>query len=91
MYKKAMEAIGGTSAEDIIGELEGMSFGEDPRGSITIDSDSHQANAPAIIGETSMDDDVPYDGVGLTNTETYTLDRETATELLSGTDLAPGV
>jgi ABC-type branched-subunit amino acid transport system substrate-binding protein len=91
LYKNAIESAGGsTNPEDIIGELEGMQF-DGPRGQWTIDPDSHQANAPTVIGETSMDDDVPYDGVGLSNTETYTLDRQTSVEMLDGTGLAPGV
>ena len=91
MYKKAIEAAGGTEPEGIISELEGMSFEDDPRGPITIDPDTHQANAPAVIGETSTQDDVPYDGVGQINNQTYTLDRQRATDLLQGSDLAPGV
>ena len=91
LYKAAIEAAESTEPDAIIGELEGRSFEQDPRGPITIDADSHQANAPTVIGETTMDADVPYDGVGLTNTETFTLDRETAIDLLSGTNLAPGV
>ncbi|MFC7228515.1 ABC transporter substrate-binding protein [Salinirubellus salinus] len=91
IYKQAMEAAGSTNPDDVISEMEGLTFAEDPRGSITLDADSHQATAPMVIGETSRDDDVPYDGVGLTNTETYTLDRSTATDLLEGSDLPPGV
>ena len=91
LYKAAIEAAGSTEPDAIISELEGRSFEQDPRGPITIDPDSHQANAPTVIGETSREDDVPYDGVGIANAETYTLDRSTATDLLSGTDLAPGV
>ena len=91
MYKKAIEAAGGTNAEDIISQLEGMSFKQDPRGEITINPESHQASAPAVIGKTSKQDDVPYNGVGLTETETYTLNRQKATELLQGSGLAPGV
>ena len=91
IYKQAMEAAGSTNPADVISEMEGLTFAEDPRGSITLDADSHQASAPMVIGETSRDDDVPYDGVGLTNTETYTLDRSTSEDLLSGSDLPPGV
>ena len=91
LYKSAIEAAGSTEPDAIISELEGASFEQDPRGSITIDPDSHQASAPTVIGETSRDDDVPYDGVGLSPTETYTLDRQTATDLLEGSGLGPGV
>jgi branched-chain amino acid transport system substrate-binding protein len=91
IYKQAMEAAGSTDPDDVIAEMEGLTFEDDPRGSITLDADSHQSNAPMVIGETSRDDDVPYDGVGLTNTETYTIDRSTAEDLLSGSDLPPGV
>ncbi|MEF8913491.1 ABC transporter substrate-binding protein [Natronomonas sp.] len=90
VYKEAIEAAGSTNPDDIISEMEGMEF-TGPRGTWTIDPESHQASAPTVIGETSMDADVPYDGVGLTNTETYTLDRSTAEDLLSGSDLPPGI
>ena len=90
VYKEAIEAAGSTDPDDIISEMEGMEF-TGPRGTWTIDEESHQASAPTVIGETSMDADVPYDGVGLTNTETYTLDRSTAEDLLSGSDLPPGI
>jgi branched-chain amino acid transport system substrate-binding protein len=91
IYKQAMEAAGSTNPDDVIAEMEGLTFAEDPRGSVTLDADSHQASAPMVIGETSRDDDVPYDGVGLTNTETYSLDRSTSLDLLEGSDLPPGV
>lgn len=90
LYKNAIEAAGSTTPEDMIAELEGMSF-NGPRGEWTIDPDSHQANAPTVIGETSMDDDVPYDGVGLSPTQTYSLSRSDALDLLEGTDLPPGL
>jgi branched-chain amino acid transport system substrate-binding protein len=44
-----------------------------------------------VIGESSFDADVPYDGVGQVNTQTYTLDRETSMELLDGSGLPPGL
>ncbi|MFB6311846.1 MAG: ABC transporter substrate-binding protein, partial [Salinirussus sp.] len=91
LYKQAIEAAGNTNAEDIISNLEGASFEEDPRGPITIDPDSHQANAPTVIGTTSTEDDVPYDGKGLSPTQTYSLDRDTALDLLEGSGLGPGV
>jgi branched-chain amino acid transport system substrate-binding protein len=93
IYKAAMEAAGSTNPDDVISEMEGFTFEEDPRGPITLDADSHQASAPTVIGETSTDDDVPYEGVGLTDTETYTLSRSEAAELLeaAGSDLPPGV
>ena len=90
VYKQAIEAAGSLNPDDIIAEMEGLEF-TGPRGTWTIDEDSHQATAPSVIGKTSTDDDVPYDGVGLTDTRTYTLDRDTATDLLSGSDLPPGV
>jgi ABC-type branched-subunit amino acid transport system substrate-binding protein len=90
VYKEAIEAAGSTDPDDIISEMEGLEF-TGPRGTWTLDPESHQATAPTVIGETSTDDDVPYDGVGLTNTQTYTLDRSTATDLLSDSDLPPGV
>jgi branched-chain amino acid transport system substrate-binding protein len=93
IYKQAMEAAGSTNPEDVVSEMEGLEFAEDPRGPITLDPDSHQANAPTVIGETSTDDEVPYDGVGLSPTETYTLGRSEAEELLdaAGSDLPPGL
>lgn len=91
LYKRAVEAAGVTATKPVIDELEGATFEEDPRGSITIDSGSHQATAPAVIGTTSRDIDVPYDGVGLGSTKTYTLDRSRAAELLDGSGLPPGL
>lgn len=92
LYKQAMEAADGTDPEAVVAELEGASFEEDPRGSTTVDPKSHQANAPVVIGETSTNDDVFYrTDIGLDPTETYTLDRSTATSLLEGSGLPPGV
>ncbi|MFB6207168.1 MAG: ABC transporter substrate-binding protein [Haloglomus sp.] len=91
IYKKAIEAAGSLNSDDIIAEMEGMTFEKDPRGPITIDPKSHQATAPTVVGKTSTDDDVPYDGVGLSPTQTYTLDRKTALDLLEGSGLGPGV
>ncbi|QLD90016.1 ABC transporter substrate-binding protein [Natronomonas salina] len=90
IYKEAMEAAGSTDPDDVVSEMEGMEH-TGPHGTFTLDEDSHQATTETVIGETSMDADVPYDGVGLTNTETYSIDRSTAEDLLSGTDLPPGV
>ena len=90
VYREAIEAAGSTEPDAIIAEMEGMEF-TGPRGTWTIDPESHQANAPTVIGQTSRGDDVPYDGVGLGETQTYTLDRSTATDLLSDSDLPPGV
>ncbi|WP_137283771.1 ABC transporter substrate-binding protein [Halorussus salinisoli] len=93
MYKRAMENAESTDPGDYIPELEGMEFADDPRGSITIDADSHQAQAPTVIGTTSSEDDVPYDGVGLQPSQSISADRQTLTDLLSqaDTDLPPGV
>jgi ABC-type branched-subunit amino acid transport system substrate-binding protein len=94
MYKKAMENAGSTNSDDIISELEGMEFAADPRGPIKIDPKSHQANAPTIIGTTSRDDDVPYDGVGLKPSRSIDApDRKTLANHLkkAGSDLPPGV
>ena len=90
IYKEAIEAAGSTDPDDIVSEMEGLEH-SGPHGEYVLDENSHQATAPTVIGETSMDADVPYDGVGLTNTETYTLDRSTAEDLLSGSELPPGV
>ena len=93
MYKQAMENAGSTDRDDIISELEGMEF-DSPEGPIRIDPDSHQANAPTVIGKTSRDDDVPYDGVGLEPTQVVDApDRDTLADLLAqaDTDLPPGV
>jgi branched-chain amino acid transport system substrate-binding protein len=91
MYKKAIEAAGSTNQDDIISELEGITIDNDPRGATTISPETHQANAPCVIGETSFDVDVPYDGAGLANTQTYTLTREESIELLDGSGLGPGI
>jgi len=90
VYKQAIEAAGGTDPDAVISAMEGLEF-SGPRGTWTLDAESHQAAAPTVIGETSQDADVPYDGPGLTNTETFSLDRGTAEDLLSDSDLPPGV
>jgi branched-chain amino acid transport system substrate-binding protein len=93
MYKRAMENAGSTEPGDVISELEGMEFADDPRGPITIDPDSHQAQAPTIIGTTSTDDEVPYEGVGLAPSQSISVDRGTVVDLLeqAETDLPPGI
>lgn len=99
LYKKAMEKAGTTDPEPVIEQLEGMEF-TGPRGTWKIDSDSHQATVPTSIGKTATTNakpndgygpGVPYEGVGLDSTKTYSLDRKTATKLLKGSDLPPGV
>ena len=89
--KGAIEAAGSTAPGDVIPRLEGYTIENDPRGATTIDATSHQATTGAVVGETTSDADVPYDGVGLTNTRTYPLDRETALDLLDGSGLPPGL
>jgi branched-chain amino acid transport system substrate-binding protein len=91
IYKEAIEAAGSTNSEDIISQMEGYTFENDPRGTITLDETSHQANASCVIGESSLDADVPYDGAGQVNTQEYTINRERALELLEGSDLPPGM
>jgi len=91
MYKKAIESAGGTDSDDLVAELEGITIDNDPRGPTTMKESTHQATAPTVIGETSFDADVPYDGAGLANTQTYTLSREEAMDLLDGSGLGPGV
>ncbi|WP_246982504.1 hypothetical protein [Halorientalis marina] len=53
--------------------------------------DEPSGTTGAVIGETTSDADVPYGGDGLTNTQTNPLDRERAAELLSSSDLPPGL
>lgn len=91
IYRDAIEAAGSTNPDDVIAEMEGYTFEEDPRGPVTIDADSHQATAPTVIGETSFDVDVPYEGVSLANTETMSVERSTAADLLEGSGLPPGM
>ncbi|NHN57655.1 MULTISPECIES: ABC transporter substrate-binding protein [Halorussus] len=93
MYKRAMENAGSTNPDDVISQLEGMQYQDDPRGPISIDANSHQAQAPTIIGTTSSQDDVPYDGVGLQPSESISVDRSTLSDMLSqaDTNLPPGV
>jgi branched-chain amino acid transport system substrate-binding protein len=90
LYKRAIENAGSAAPDDVISEMEGISY-SGPRGEWTIDPDSHQASAPTIIGETSMDDDVPYDGVGLSPVQSVSLDKSEANELLADTNLPPGL
>ncbi len=89
LYIAAIEEAG-TDPDAMIDALEGMSY-SGPRGEWTIDPDSHQASAPTVLGETSRADSVPYDGVGLANTEAVTLSRTRATELLAGSGLPSGL
>jgi branched-chain amino acid transport system substrate-binding protein len=92
-FKQAIESAGGTNPDDMVAELEGMTI-DSPMGEITLDPDSHQASAPTVLGRTTQDTDgmdLPYDGAALTDTQTYTLDRETSLELLEGSGLPPGV
>ncbi len=91
IYRDAIEAAGSTNPDDVIAEMEGYEFTEDPRGPVTIDADSHQATAPTVIGETTQSGDVPYDGATLGNTQTYSVERSTAEGLLEGSDLPPGM
>ena len=90
IYKRAIENAGGTEPDGIISEMEGMEY-EGPRGTWKLDADSHQATAPTIIGETSMDDDVPYDGVGLKPVQSVSLEKSKAQELLKESGLPPGM
>ncbi|MEF8842742.1 MAG: ABC transporter substrate-binding protein [Haloarculaceae archaeon] len=92
-YKQAIEAAGSTEPDDIVAEMEGMTV-ESPFGDLTFDPDSHQARVPTAYGTTTHDTDgmdLPYDGATLTDTGTDTLDRDTALDLLEGTDWPPGV
>lgn len=89
LYKRAMENAGSTEPDAIISEMEGMEY-DGPRGKWKLDADSHQATAPTIIGETTTDDDVPYEGVGL-DAKGVSLDAGKAKELLSGSGLPPGL
>ncbi len=91
IYKEVIESVGSTNSEDIIGEMEGYTFENDPRGTITLDETNHQANASTVIGESSFDADVPYDGAGQTNIEQYQIDRSEALDLLSESGLPPGM
>ncbi len=90
MYKKAMEAAGGTKTEDVVSELEGIQM-SGPRGSWKIDPKSHQATAPSVLGVTSSDDDVPYDGKGLSSNKQVKLTRDKAASLLEGSGFPPGL
>jgi len=91
IYADAIEETGGTDPDGIIDFMEGYTLENDPRGSITLDSDSHQANASVVIGESSLDADVPYDGAGQVNAEQYEIDRETALDLLEESGLPSGM
>ena len=90
-YKQVIESVGSLDSDDIVSELEGFTFEEDPRGPVTFDADSHQAQAPVTLGTTSFDADVPYDGAGLVDIQKYTITREESLELLDGSGLGPGM
>ena len=91
IYAEAIEETGGTDPDELIEFMEGYTYEDDPRGATTLDPTHHQANASCVIGESSLDADVPYDGVGQTNTQQYEIDREEALDLLEGSDLPPGM
>lgn len=91
IYADAIEETGSTEPDDIIEFMEGYTLEDDPRGPTTIDSTHHQANVSVVIGESSLDADVPYDGAGQVNTQLYEIERDEALELLEGTDLPPGM
>lgn len=88
---KAIEESGGTDADGIIEASEGLEVENDPRGPAPFDPDSHQMQTTCVIGESSHSADVPYDGAGQTNTQLYELDRDTALDLLEGSELPPGI
>jgi branched-chain amino acid transport system substrate-binding protein len=91
IYKAAIEAAGSTEPDAIIEQMEGFTFEDDPRGTITLDATSHQSNATTVIGESSFDADVPYDGAGQVDTQQYSIDRDEALDLLSESGLPPGM
>lgn len=87
----AIEETGSTAPSDLVEFLRGHSESRDPRGPSAYDDTSQQMQTTAVIGESTFDGDVPYDGATQTNFELYELDRETAVDLLEGTGLPPGV
>lgn len=91
VYADAIEETGGTDSDELVDFMEGYTYDDDPRGSTTLDPDHHQSNASCVIGESSHDADVPYEGSGQINTQEYTLDRETSLDLLEGSGLPPGL
>ncbi len=91
IYADAIEETGGTDPEELIEFMEGYTYEDDPRGATTLDSTNHQADATCVIGESSFDADVPYDGAGQVNTQQYEISREEALDLLEGSDLPPGM
>ena len=91
IYRDAIEETGGTDPDEIIEFMEGYTSDDDPRGPSPISEDNHQAASSVVIGETSFDADVPYDGAGLVNTEQYEIERDEALDLLEGTNLPPGM
>lgn len=93
MLKEAMESTESTAPEDIIGALKGMEF-DSPEGRIRIDPDSHQTRPPVVVGRTSPEDDVPYDGLGLVDNDViHPPERAEMAQMLAdaGTDLPPGI
>lgn len=87
VYRQVMESVG-TNSEDIIGELEGLTY-EGPRGEVTIDADSHQAKAPAVGGVSEYSEDLGRAELNPVNV--YEPDHEEIRSLLEGSDLPPGV
>jgi len=86
-YKQVIESVG-TNSDDIVGELEGMTY-DGVRGEVTIDADSHQANAPAVGGVSTYSEDLGR--ATLEPVQTYEPDAEEIRSLLEGSELPPGV
>lgn len=91
IYRDAIEETGGTDPEELIDFMEGYTYEDDPRGATTLDPTHHQANASVVIGESSHDVDVPYDGAGVANPQEYEIERDEALDLLEEAGIPPGM
>ncbi len=91
IYADAIEETGGTDPDEIIDFMEGYTYDDDPRGATTLDPTHHQSNASVVIGESSFDADVPYDGAGQINTQEYEIERDEALDLLEEAGIPPGM
>lgn len=88
LYKQAIEEAGSTEADAVIDALEGSEM-DAPVGELQINPETHQAELPAVWGQTTHSDD--YDVSILDPVERIPADPETLRDLLEGSGWPAGV
>lgn len=88
LYKKAIEEAGSTEADAVIEALEGVEM-DAPVGDLRINPESHQAELPAVWGQTTHSDD--WDVSILDPVERIPAEPETLRDLLDGSGWPAGV